>query len=569
MEPEIIVTHIANSSLAGQEQRFPKSTVTVGRDAGTDIDFDPDEDLVVSHTHAELYLEGESLFIRDLGSRNGTYVNQRRISEPVELQPEDAIHFGFGGPLAKAQLARPEEPSIAKHTILAAVFPGLKSKAAEAPLQEKFAVERLLPEPKGRPAPGAEARPMLKAESMVSPPPSPSPSPIAAPRRTGSRMGGILVVVAALVIGVGGAAGYLHLWPLLLEHAGATPSTPAATEPQSIAVAALGRLEPDGGVLAIGAPVGVTLKSMLVEAGQTVARNDALAYLSTYDSLQAELDAATTAEEEASLQWQSNRDYAAATVADALVALRQTGRPLDLEIESAQAQLDLLKANIAVAAEDRQQLENLSQGQPSTQLARQKLAEQGLHRELAAADKRVELLRESTELRRQQAQSQLQTALANQSRLEQSISLRNVRRNVARAKAQMEQAIVRAPRDGKVLKILARAGAASGGQPILQLGDTRRMYVVAEIYETDVRHVAKGQRATVTSAAIPDRLHGEVEQVLWTIDRNKIRSLDPTAPEDLRVVEVKIRLHDDEVNRHRDLLEKLINLQVRVRITRD
>jgi HlyD family secretion protein len=101
------------------------------------------------------------------------------------------------------------------------------------------------------------------------------------------------------------------------------------------------------------------------------------------------------------------------------------------------------------------------------------------------------------------------------------------------------------------------------------MADTRPMVVVAEIYETDVRHVAKGQRATITAAALPERLHGQVEQVLWTIDRNKIRSLDPTAPEDLRVVEAKIRLQDDEVNRHRDVLERLINLQVHVRITRD
>ena len=55
MESEIIVRHIANSALAGQEQRFKKPVVTIGRDAGTDIAFDPDEDLIVSHNHAELY----------------------------------------------------------------------------------------------------------------------------------------------------------------------------------------------------------------------------------------------------------------------------------------------------------------------------------------------------------------------------------------------------------------------------------------------------------------------------------------------------------------------------------
>ena len=174
MEPEIIVTHIANSSLAGQEQRFPKPLVTVGRDSNTDIDFDPDEDLVVSHHHAELYVEDDRLLIRDMGSRNGTYVNQRRITDPVELQPEDAIHFGFGGPLAKAQLARPEELASAKHTLLAAVFPGLKPKPLAAMPQQKPAADRPLPI---RAAPAMENAPAGRLETPILPPLVTSPTP--------------------------------------------------------------------------------------------------------------------------------------------------------------------------------------------------------------------------------------------------------------------------------------------------------------------------------------------------------------------------------------------------------
>jgi HlyD family secretion protein len=116
---------------------------------------------------------------------------------------------------------------------------------------------------------------------------------------------------------------------------------------------------------------------------------------------------------------------------------------------------------------------------------------------------------------------------------------------------------------------LTRQGATLGGAPILQLGDTRHFDVVAEVYESDVRFVVPGRQATVTASALPETLHGTVDKVLWTIERNRTRDLNPTAPEDLRVVEVRIRLDDAEVAKHRALLEKLINLQVHVRIARD
>ena len=53
---------------------------------------------VVSAIHAELrYGDGEwRLF--DLGSRNGTYVNERRLQAPVALRPGDVIGLGESGP---------------------------------------------------------------------------------------------------------------------------------------------------------------------------------------------------------------------------------------------------------------------------------------------------------------------------------------------------------------------------------------------------------------------------------------------------------------------------------------
>lgn len=49
----------------------------------------------VSRRHAVIHNQGEREFwLVDLGSRNGTYVNQRRVSQPVRLHDGDHIQIG-------------------------------------------------------------------------------------------------------------------------------------------------------------------------------------------------------------------------------------------------------------------------------------------------------------------------------------------------------------------------------------------------------------------------------------------------------------------------------------------
>ncbi len=47
----------------------------------------------VSKEHAEIFTDGKSLFIRDLGSRNGTFVNGTRIEDQTPLKVDDVLHF--------------------------------------------------------------------------------------------------------------------------------------------------------------------------------------------------------------------------------------------------------------------------------------------------------------------------------------------------------------------------------------------------------------------------------------------------------------------------------------------
>lgn len=48
----------------------------------------------VSRSHAIISRRGDGLFLRDLGSTNGTHLNHERISTEVELRHGDVLHFG-------------------------------------------------------------------------------------------------------------------------------------------------------------------------------------------------------------------------------------------------------------------------------------------------------------------------------------------------------------------------------------------------------------------------------------------------------------------------------------------
>jgi len=47
----------------------------------------------ISTVHAEFFIEAGVLFLRDLHSTNGTYVNGHRVLEPVEVNQNDLIQF--------------------------------------------------------------------------------------------------------------------------------------------------------------------------------------------------------------------------------------------------------------------------------------------------------------------------------------------------------------------------------------------------------------------------------------------------------------------------------------------
>ena len=47
----------------------------------------------LSRKHAELYVAGDDLIVRDLGSVNGTWVNAEKIDAEVKLKDSDVLQF--------------------------------------------------------------------------------------------------------------------------------------------------------------------------------------------------------------------------------------------------------------------------------------------------------------------------------------------------------------------------------------------------------------------------------------------------------------------------------------------
>jgi pSer/pThr/pTyr-binding forkhead associated (FHA) protein len=66
--------------------------ITVGRGGGCSIVL-PDDNYV-STVHARLFRRGSDVFVEDLGSRNGSYVNGTQVTSPTRLRRGDRVQFG-------------------------------------------------------------------------------------------------------------------------------------------------------------------------------------------------------------------------------------------------------------------------------------------------------------------------------------------------------------------------------------------------------------------------------------------------------------------------------------------
>ena len=64
---------------------------TLGRAPTADVQI---EDSFASSAHARIFPRGQSMYIEDLGSTNGTFLNERQLRTVEQLRPGDTIRIG-------------------------------------------------------------------------------------------------------------------------------------------------------------------------------------------------------------------------------------------------------------------------------------------------------------------------------------------------------------------------------------------------------------------------------------------------------------------------------------------
>ena len=359
--------------------------------------------------------------------------------------------------------------------------------------------------------------------------------------------------------------------PLVLVLGGCASRSP---EPPPVAaprrVSALGRIEPETKIRKVSVSSSLSgdrIEQILVEENQVVKAEAPLARLNSYGTLEASLA-------------EANENVA---VAQSKLAQVQAGakqgeiRAQEFNVQSLERKLasETLSQNQAVAAArakakeasvERQRYDALFASGGASALERDRYRTRA---DTTAADlaKAIETREGTLATLRSDIESARQTLeQIKEVRPEEVATARNeLRKAIAardRARKEFEFATVRAPQDGRILKIIARPGDRVGDGGILEMADTSRMIVTAEVYQTDMPQIFMNQGAKITIDGTDETFRGTVYQVLPQVQRQSIFAGEPGENQDQRVFEVRLRLQLSAKDQER--IAYASNLQVNV-----
>lgn len=350
------------------------------------------------------------------------------------------------------------------------------------------------------------------------------------PALSRQRLALILVLAAA---GLGG-------WRLHQQRQADQQARQAALQAPITTVTALGRLEPVGEVVNVVPPVStsaggvVRLKRLLVEEGDPVEPGQLLAEMDSLPRLHRAVE----------------ESQAQVAIAETQVKLAVARQRSQLQIQ--RARLATAEANLrAAAAEERRYRLLYTEGAATASFYENR------YQVLITAKAQV-----------QEAQAELQrlrTTVATPAgpiSLEEAAARRDLdaaRAHLRRSLAEQEDALVRSPIHGRVLSVHARPGESAGSDGLLELGQTNRMQLVAEVYQSDRQRLSLGQSVRITSSAFSQPLEARVSRIGSIVRRQSMINTDPSANTDTRVLEVHALLDPASSRRAADLS----NLQVK------
>lgn len=323
-------------------------------------------------------------------------------------------------------------------------------------------------------------------------------------------LGACFLLTAATAIAVGA--------PALFKPSVTAPAKAAFDLAAPRPVVALGRLEPISEVIRLASPTnagqGARIARLLVEEGALVTAGQVLAELDSLARGEAELKAA-----EADLALKAAQLARARLQTEADLAARR------MELARAEADLAVRGAVLHRSAT---------------------LAKEGFTSTETLEARRLE--RERAQHTAEEARARLARAQAIEGGAPVDVTVAQrewaaAEAGVARARAALEDALIRAPIEGRVLTILARAGERIGADGVLEMGATDRMMAIVEIYESDVGRIAIGQAAELRAPALgAAALTGQLTRIGLSVRRQSVVNADPSANTDARVVEARILL---------------------------
>lgn len=154
------------------------ATATIGREANNEVVINDPE---VSRKHARLTFQGGTWVIEDLGSTNGTFVNESRLSGPYSLRLGDVVGLG-----EKIKLVYETSTADMNATMVAPP----PTAAVPLPSQPVYQQAPVAPPP---PVP----QPVYAGQVPANPPPYADVPPPAAPPKNNRT---ILIVIVAVIL---------------------------------------------------------------------------------------------------------------------------------------------------------------------------------------------------------------------------------------------------------------------------------------------------------------------------------------------------------------------------------
>jgi predicted component of type VI protein secretion system len=168
-----LILEIVEGKEAGRQLELDRA-LDVGRDQGMPIAL-PD-DTQVSRRHARVSPQNGVAVVEDLGSTNGTFVNDQQIHSPRQLSPGDRIRIGLTVfELRSPQQVQQRPSAVQPRPQFTQVGEGVLAPVPEAQLGGPAPAGGFVPAPGAAQAPAAAAPQEAQTENLPPAPPPPLP----------------------------------------------------------------------------------------------------------------------------------------------------------------------------------------------------------------------------------------------------------------------------------------------------------------------------------------------------------------------------------------------------------